>query len=65
MNLVERAERDIYGDEEHSGSQITMSRLQAIMQPIKELNQMNGLNQTNVNFEGSVVQICGEAELKD
>lgn len=59
INLVEKAETDIYDE----GKQITMSRLNAIMLPIKELNQMNGFNQTNLNIEGQIVQICGEDDI--
>lgn len=59
--LIERAEQDIYED----NKPITMSRLNAIMQPVKELNQMNGLVSTNLNIEGTMVQICGEDEIKD
>lgn len=61
MNLLEKAESEIYDE----GKQITMSRLQAIMQPAKELNQMNGFNQTNLNIEGQIVQICGEDDIPD
>lgn len=65
MNLVEKAESEIYGNTETPGKPITMSRLNAIMLPVKELNQMNGFNQTNLNFEGTMVQICGEDDIKD
>lgn len=65
MNLIERAEQDIYGDEENDPKQITMSRLNAILLPIKELNMMNGFNQTNLNIDGQVVQICGESEIPE
>ena len=65
MKLIERAEKDIYGDGESAPKQITMSRLQAIMQPVKELNMMNGFNQTNVNFDGQIVQICGEDDIPE
>lgn len=67
MRLIDRAEQDIYGDE-NVGIQpgkITMSRLQAIMLPVKELNQMNGFNQTNLNIEGKLVQICGEDDISE
>lgn len=65
--LIERAEQEIYGDPD-SGIQpgkITMSRLQAIMLPAKELNQMNGFNQTNVTLDGKLVQICGEEDIPE
>lgn len=65
MNLIERAEQEIYGDGENAPKQITMSRLNAIMLPVKELNLMNGLNQTNLNIDGQVVQICGENEIPE
>lgn len=61
LRLIERAESDIYDE----GKQITMSRLQAIMQPVKELNTMNGFNQTNLNIEGQIVQIVGEDEIPE
>ena len=63
VKLIERAESDIYGDGGSDPKPITMSRLQAIMQPVKELNQMNGFNQTNLNIEGQIVQICGEDDI--
>ena len=65
VKLIEKAESEIYGDGDTPGKPITMSRLNAIMMPAKELNQMNGLNQTNLNIEGKLVQICGEDELKE
>lgn len=61
MNLIERAEQDIYNE----NKPITMSRLTAIMQPVKELNLMNGFNQTNVSLDGQIVQICGEEDIPD
>lgn len=61
MNLVQKAEQDIYDE----NKPITMSRLQAIMQPVKELNLMNGFNQTNVSLDGQIVQICGEENIPD
>jgi cobalamin biosynthesis Co2+ chelatase CbiK len=65
MRLIERAEQDIYGDEEHEPKQLTMSRLNAIILPVKELNLMNGFNQTNMNVDGCVVQICGEEDIPE
>lgn len=61
VKLIEKAEEEIYDD----GKPITMSRLNAIMQPAKELNLMNGFNQTNLNVDGQIVQICGEDEIPD
>lgn len=61
MRLIEKAEEDIY----ERGQQITMSRMNAILMPVKELNLMNGFNQTNVNFEGQIVQICGEDDIPE
>lgn len=61
MNIIEKAEQEIHEE----GKPITMSRLQAIMQPVKELNLMNGFNQTNLNVEGQVVQIIGESDIPD
>lgn len=65
MKLIERAEKDIYGDEEHEAKQLTMSRLNAIVLPAKELNLMNGFNQTNMNVDGCIVQICGEDDIQE
>lgn len=67
MRLIERAEEDIYGNPTKGvdPKQLTMSRLNAIILPAKELNLMHGFNQTNVSMEGCVVQICGEDELID
>lgn len=65
MNLIERAEQDLYGDGVSDAKPITMSRLNAILLPIKELNTMNGLNQTNLNIDGQVVQICGESDIPE
>ena len=65
MKLIEKAEQELYGDEEHAPKQVTMSRLNAIILPIKELNLMNGFNQTNVNVEGCVVQIYGEEDIPE
>lgn len=61
IKLIERAEQDIYQD----SKQITMSRLNAIMLPVKELNLMNGFNQTNLNVDGQIVQICGEDDIPE
>lgn len=61
MKLIEKAETEVYNE----NKPITMSRLQAIMQPAKELNLMNGLNQTNLNIEGQIVQICGEEDIPE
>ena len=61
MKLAEKAEAEIYDE----NKPITMSRLNAIMFPIKELNQMNGFNQTNLNIDGQIVQICGEEDIPD
>lgn len=61
LRLIEKTENDIYDD----SKPVTMGRLQAIMQPIKELNTMNGFNQTNLNIEGQIVQICGEDNIQD
>lgn len=68
IQLVEKAEEEIYGNDAtgQSGARITMSRLNAIILPIKELNLMNGLNQTNINTTGGVVvQFTGEDEIPD
>ena len=61
MHLIEVAEQQI----DESGGNITTARLNAIMQPIKELNLMNGFNETNVNNNITGVQIIGEADLED
>lgn len=67
LRLIEKAEEDIYGNPEKGiqPKQLTMSRLNAIILPIKELNTMNGFNQTNLNVEGCLVQIVGEENIPD
>ena len=68
LKLVEQAEEEIYGDPDNGvkGNRITMSRLNAIILPVKELNLMNGLNQTNMNVNGGcIVQFVGEDEIPD
>ena len=61
MKLIDTAEQQI----QESGGNITTARLNAMMQPIKELNLMHGYNETNVNNNITGVQIIGEAELED
>lgn len=62
MRLIEKAEMDIYEE----GKPITMARLSAILQPAKELNMINGYNQTNLNINANaVVQFSGEDEIPD
>lgn len=68
LRLIERAEKDLYGSVEEGidPKQITMSRINAIVLPAKELNLMHGLNTTNVNLNGGcVVQFVGEDEIQD
>lgn len=65
VRLIEKAEQDIYGDEFNDPKQLTMSRMNAIILPIKELNLMNGLNQTNINMDGCLVQIHGEEDIPE
>lgn len=65
MKLIEKAEKDIYGDGEQEAKQLTMSRLNAIILSAKELNLMNGFNQTNMSVDGCVVQICGEDNIPE
>lgn len=68
MRLLERAEKDIYGDVEEGiePKQMTMSRINAIVLPAKELNLMHGLNNTNVNLNGGmVVKFEGEEDIPD
>ena len=68
MRLIEAAEKDLYGDpsEGVAPKQMTMSRINAIVLPAKELNLMNGLNSTNVNMNGGmVVNFVGEDEIPD
>ncbi len=60
VSLIEKAEQEM-----EQGKPLTMSRLQAIVLPAKELNLMNGFNQTNLNVEGCVVQIVGEQEIPE
>lgn len=68
IKLIEAAEKDLYGDP-NSGDlpkQMTMSRINAIILPAKELNLMNGLNSTNVNLNGGmVVNFVGEDDIPD
>lgn len=68
LRLIEAAEDDLYGDPANgvSPKQMTMSRINAIVLPAKELNLMNGLNNTNVNLNGGmVVNFVGEEEIPD
>ena len=68
MRLIEAAEADLYGDPSQgiAPKQMTMSRINAIVLPAKELNMMNGLNSTNVNLNGGmVVNFVGEDEIPD
>ena len=68
MRLIEAAEKDLYGDpaEGVAPKQMTMSRINAIVLPAKELNLMNGLNNTNVNLSGGVVvNFVGEDDIED
>lgn len=68
MTLINKAEEDIYGDptREIEAKQLTMSRLNAIILSVKELNTMNGFNTTtNLHVEGAVVHISGETEIED
>lgn len=62
MRLIEKAESDIYEEDKP----ITMARLSAILQPAKELNMINGFNQTNLNINSNeVVRFVGEDEIPD
>lgn len=68
MRLIEKAEEDLYGNEAKgiSPKQMTMSRINAIVLPAKELNLMHGYNNTNVNLSGGcIVQFSGEDEIPD
>lgn len=68
MRLIEKAEEDLYGDPitGETGKPITMSRLNAIVLPAKELNLMHGFNQTNIQASGGcVVEIVGEEDIPD
>ena len=68
MRLIEAAEEDLYGDPKNGikPKQITMSRINAIILPAKELNLMNGLNATNVNVGGGmIVKFEGEDSIPD
>lgn len=68
VRLIEAAEKDLYGDAANgvAPKQMTMSRINAIILPAKELNLMNGLNSTNVNLNGGmVVNFVGEDEIPD
>lgn len=67
MNLIARAERDLYGDNETGDGPkpLTMSRVNAVVLPAKELNLMHGFNQTNLNMDGCKVTIVGEDKIPD
>ena len=68
MRLIEAAEADLYGNpaEGIAPKQMTMSRINAIVLPAKELNLMNGLNNTNVNLNGGmIVNFVGEDEIPE
>lgn len=68
MRLIEAAEADLYGDPAQGiqPKQMTMSRINAIVLPAKELNLMNGLNNTNVNVGGGImVNFVGEDEIPE
>ncbi len=68
MRLIEAAEKDLYGDpaEGVAPKQMTMSRINAIVLPAKELNMMNGYNSSNLNVNGGmVVNFVGEDEIPD
>ena len=68
MRLIDAAEKDLYGDPSQgiAPKQMTMSRINAIVLPAKELNLMNGLNNTNVNLNGGmVVNFVGEEDIPD
>lgn len=68
MRLIEAAEKDLYGDpsEGIAPKQMTMSRINAIVLPAKELNMMNGYNSSNVNLNGGmVVNFVGEDEIPE
>lgn len=62
LKLIEKAEEELYTD----GQKITVSRMNAILLPVKELNLMNGFNETNVNnIMSAAVQFVGEDQLED
>lgn len=62
LKLVEKAESEVYDE----AKPITISRLNAIFLPAKELNTMYQLNTTTtVDFEGRMVQIVGEDKIPD
>lgn len=66
MRLIGHAEDELYGADGEGKGRVTMSRLQAILLPVKELNTINGYNITsNVNLSGEIVQIVGEDSLED
>lgn len=68
MRLIDAAEKDLYGDAEAgiAPKQMTMSRINAIVLPAKELNLMNGLNNTNVNLNGGmIVNFVGEDDIPE
>lgn len=68
MRLIEAAETDLYGSPQQGlpPKQMTMSRVNAIVLPAKELNLMNGYNANNVNVGGGVVvKFEGEEDIPE
>ena len=68
MRLIEAAETDLYGNPKEgiAPKQMTMSRINAIVLPAKELNLMNGFNNTNVNVGGGmIVNFVGEENIPE
>ena len=62
MDLIKRVEEELYAE----GKQVTMSRVNGIVQPVKELNLMNGYNESNIRFAGEVgIKFEGENEIPD
>ena len=61
MKLIEKVEEELY----ERGQNATMSRVNGIILPVKELNAMNGFNETNINIAGNVgIKFEGEDELE-
>lgn len=61
IRLIRKVEEELY----ENNANATMSRVNGIILPVKELNAMNGFNETNINIAGSVgIKFEGENELE-
>ena len=60
-HLIDKAEAELYED----GSKITMSRMNAVVLPVKELNELWGLKEQNINLNTEAQVIFKDEELLD